>query len=54
MKSPDQVTAFSTDLDSLVERYRREFDLSYAELLGCLQLKLFLMTRECAEQNDSD
>lgn len=53
MTEKEQTTAFANDLDSLVERYRVEFDMTYAAVVGTLQMKQWLMCREAAE-SESD
>lgn len=45
----EQVNHFSDDLDRLVDRYRAEYDLCYAEVVGALQMKIQLL---CSEAND--
>ncbi len=39
MSHPDQIAAFESELDALVARYAREFELPVASVIGCLQLK---------------
>lgn len=47
--------AFAQELDNLVERFRKEFDLSYGELVGVLTLKSHLMANEyLGELQDDD
>ena len=49
-----QTIAFAADLDALVERYRDEFDLTYAAAVGVLQIKTFLLCQEAAESKQQD
>jgi hypothetical protein len=49
MTDKEQTDAFSDDLDKLVERYRQEFEMTYAQVVGTLHMKAWLM---CAEAND--
>ena len=42
----EQTDAFFGDLTALVDRYKAEFDLSYAVVLGCLALKAHQLADE--------
>lgn len=46
-----QTTALSNDVDKLVERYRQEFDMTYATVIGVLTMKSHCLTLECVEIN---
>ena len=49
--SKTAIEAFSKELESLVDRFRVEWDFTYAEAIGCLELaKADLIT----EINDED
>jgi hypothetical protein len=50
MTDKEQTEAFADDLDKLVERYRQEFEISYAQAVGSLQIKAWLL---CSEANES-
>lgn len=52
MTDKEQTDAFADDLDNLVERYRQEFDMSYAQVVGVLQMKLWLLCDEASERAD--
>lgn len=52
MDSTEQVRALSDELDSLFNRYKDEFDLSFAEILGILYMKAHLVAHEAIEQQD--
>lgn len=52
MTPNQQITAFSDDLDNLVDRYRREFDLSYAAVVGVFFMKAHLLCAEAVEEDD--
>ena len=47
-----QVQHFCRDLDALFNRYRDEYDLSNAEVIGVLQMKLHLLCTEVIEDHD--
>lgn len=51
METSQQINAFAGDLDSLVHRFRYEFDLSYASVIGVLTLKAHAL---CAESLNGD
>lgn len=40
MNDREQIDAFSSDLDKLVERYAQEFELSTAAAVGVLTIKI--------------
>lgn len=46
MTHAQQVQCFVNDLDKLVERYRREFDLTYLDGIAVLEAKKLLLFRE--------
>jgi len=52
MSHNDQTNAFADDLDKLVERYRQEFEITYAQVVGCLQLKIHTLCAEAASRRD--
>lgn len=53
MDDKQQVFAFADDVDKLVERYRNEFDMTYAAVVGVLFMKAQLLCREAGE-SDAD
>ncbi len=46
MTEKEQQKAFEVDLQSLVNRYANEFDLSYASILGCLEIEKATLLNE--------
>ena len=52
MTDQEQTEAFADDLDKLVQRYTGEFDLSYAQAVGVLQMKSWLLMQEASERSD--
>jgi hypothetical protein len=52
MTDGEQTKAFADDLDKLVERYRQEFDVTYAQIVGTLQMKLWLLCNEANNRSD--
>lgn len=53
MSDSEQIQAFANDLDKLVDRYRCEFDVTFAGIVGTLQFKQFLLMQE-AQDNPHD
>jgi len=51
---PDQAQMFSHDLDALIERYRIEFDITYAQLVGALTIRVWRMSKESQEPSDHE
>ena len=45
-----QVMQFADELDRLVNHVRNEYDLSYAEVLGTLLMKVILLSLECRDR----
>jgi hypothetical protein len=54
MDGREQIEAFAEDLDRLIERYRSEFDLTYAAVVGALTIKSHILCTEAAEQADEE
>lgn len=52
MEEKEQTNAFADDLDRLVDRYRNEFDMTYASVVGALQMKIHLLCQEAANLNE--
>lgn len=52
MNQRDQIIAFGDDLDRLLERYAQEFDLPYAAVVGCMQIKIHLICQQASEEDD--
>jgi len=50
MTEKDQIDHFANDVDNLVERYRIEYDMSYAAVVGVLQMKIHLLCEEASER----
>lgn len=50
--APNQIQHFSDDLDRLIDRYREEYDLSYAAVVGSLHMKIHLLCSEAEEREE--
>ncbi len=49
MSEKDQTDHFAGDIDGLVDRYRSEYEMTYASIVGVLQMKIWLL---CAEADN--
>jgi len=54
MTGHQQTMALGDEIDKLVERFRQEFDLTYAQVTGVLQMKIWLLNKEATEVEDAD
>jgi hypothetical protein len=54
MTDREQLDSFGNDVDALVERYRHEYDMSYAVVVGVLVMKAHLLCDEVAELGGDD
>lgn len=52
MDNDQQVMALADDLDKLIERYRIEFDLTFAAVIGVLEAKKWFLIREAEKLKD--
>jgi hypothetical protein len=50
----DQIDAFAVELDSLMDRFTQEFDVSYASLIGVLQMKVVHLSVDGLFSDDLD
>jgi hypothetical protein len=51
-KPDDQTQQLSDDLDRLIERYRDEYDVTYATVVGVLMMKVWLLNEESQGRSD--
>lgn len=54
MPPNDQTTHFANDLERLINRYRDEYDITYAQLIGTLHLTMHLLCREAEQKIDDE
>ena len=54
MDEKRQIKAFAEDIERLVDRYRNEFDLSYASVVGTLHMQASTLCLESQEEAASD
>lgn len=52
MTESEQVSQFADEVDKLVERFRIEYDMSYASVVGVLHMKTHFLCREAEEMGD--
>jgi len=52
MTEGEQIEHFANDLDTLINRYRSEYNICTASVVGCLEMKSFLLCREAEERHD--
>lgn len=49
MSEQEQIIHFANDLDKLVDRYRDEYELTYASTIGVLQMKIHTLIQSAIE-----
>lgn len=52
MSEKEQTYAFGHELDNLVDRFRSEFEMTYAAIIGTLIMKANLLTNESVEEEE--
>lgn len=52
MTDKEQTDHFANELDALVDRFRSEYEMSYAVVIGTLQMKIHLLCNEAEERSD--
>ena len=50
MSEHEQIMQFADELDKLIDRYRSEYDLAYASVIGTLFMKAQLLGQEASER----
>lgn len=51
MDETEQIIAFENELEALVHRYRHEFNMHYASVIGVLHIQAHVLTREALEDD---
>lgn len=54
MDEKEQINALASELDTMIERFRDEFDLSYASVVGTLHMKITVLELEIIDQFNSE
>lgn len=54
MTNKEQTDAFSHELAALIDRYRSEFDLSYAQVIGTLHIHAAHLAHEGLSNDDDE
>ncbi len=52
MSESEQIKHFGDEIDKLVDRFRREYDITYAAVVGTLFMKAHLICNEADERED--
>lgn len=52
MTEREQIEQLADEIDKLLERSRSEYDLSYAAIVGVLQMKIHLVCEEAESRSD--
>jgi hypothetical protein len=52
MTDKNQTEHFANEIDGIIDRARSEYDLSYAAIVGVLQMKIHLLCDEASERAD--
>lgn len=47
-------THFVKEIEAVINRFRREYSMTYAEIIGSLELVKFDVLREASEDDDDD
>lgn len=52
MNEKEQIDHFANEIDALVDRYRTEYEMTYAGVVGVLQMKIYTLCAEAVERSD--
>jgi len=50
MKKNKQIDIFSHELDKFIDKFAKEFDLTYAEVIGTLTIKIHKLLNKATKQ----
>lgn len=54
MTDKEQTFAFGHELDNLVDRFRSEFEMTYASIVGTLVMKTVLLCDEASNEGGEE
>lgn len=54
MSDREQVQHFESELNKLVDRFRAEYEISYAAIVGTLQIKAHMLCAEAANSEEGE
>ena len=54
MTDIEQIDHFSNELDRLIDRFRMEYEISYAAVIGTLHIKATTLVIDAAEEREDD
>lgn len=52
MLEREQIGHLEKDIDSLISRYCQEYELTYASVIGVLQMKIIYLAMQAKESDD--
>ena len=52
MRQAEQIAHFEKDLNALLDRFRSEYDLPYAAVVGVLHMTAFKLCQEAMEEEE--
>lgn len=50
MTEKEQITHLADEIDRLIDRFRSEYEISYAAVVGVLQMKAWLLCDEAEKE----
>lgn len=53
MSQQDQINHLSDDLDALINRYKQEYELTYAAAIGVLTMKIHTLISEAIDISEN-
>lgn len=54
MSHVEQIEHLENDLDNIIERYRKEYEMTYAAMIGVFMLKVYQLSEEAYEEPPAD
>lgn len=52
MSESDQIKQLGDEVDKIINRAREEYDITYAAVVGVLQMKIHLLCEEAQDQDE--
>ncbi len=54
MTERQQIVAFESELDALICRYRSDFTMTYASMIGVLHIQAHVLAQDASDESDGD
>lgn len=54
MSHVDQIEHLENDLETIITRYRKEYEMTYAAMIGVFQLKVHQLSAEAYEETEEE